>query len=483
MSFSRKRDVDLTGAYDRSLERQIAERGSSLPCRDEELWRKVEGLMKEGNAQKIHCLGVDPLRVMEESLKAVTAAGWSRRVGTRGGLQGLAKAFEVLEQAALNLYLASWRKEYAVIQMYSGTFTHYITPVLSTAQIENLFNLLGYELGASSSEQLHLQTHRVNSTSSDTLLRLSCAFFLARCECHFLTTVLGKRCGDTQWELSAVMERQRGNGLQVAVENTKKMLEVGETLMEQPDGDVDLYTDPVNEEDPQMVVNNEESPCSFIWTTADNVSPTTVQTHSNGTTASFPQREPLTGRNSSDSKRPSWRSPGATRLSKTNTEPQSLQVDPIEALKSEDGDYNLCRKNVHNVKQVKKMPSGGLRSPTLTGSSAAVSSLPLSEDPASIIALPPAIAYHECCDLKKPDPQILCHVCRVFHSKSCNMAKSCQSHHGSTQLGQCSSCDKWCSRKPLVLCRYCGNEYCSACWFRNPVTCRCGQTFDQSTSV
>lgn len=99
--------------------------------------------------------------------------------------------------------------------MYSGTFTHYITPVLSTAQIENLFNLLGYELSASSSEQLHLQTHRVNSTSSDSLLRLSCAFFLARCECHFLTTALGKHSGDTQWELSAVMERQRGNGLQV----------------------------------------------------------------------------------------------------------------------------------------------------------------------------------------------------------------------------------------------------------------------------
>lgn len=117
MSFSRKRDVDLTGAYDRSLERQIVEQGSSLPCRDEELWRKVEGLMKEGNAQEIHCLGVDPLRVMEESLKAVTAAGWSRQVGTRGGLQGLAKAFEVLEQAALNLYLGPWRKEYTVIQV------------------------------------------------------------------------------------------------------------------------------------------------------------------------------------------------------------------------------------------------------------------------------------------------------------------------------------------------------------------------------
>lgn len=318
------------------------------------------------------------------------------------------------------------------------------------------------------------------------------------------------KCNSRIW--NALIDFITYTSLQVAVENTKKMLEVGEALMEQPDGDVDLYTDPVNEGDPQMVVNKEESPCSFIWTTADNVSPTTVKTHSNGTTASFPPREPLTGRNSADSKRPSWRSPGATRLGETNSEPQSLQVDPIEALKSEDGDHNLCRcvqnsdscsycseckalhdetcvvlkicrKNLHNVKQVKKMQSGGLRSPTLTGSSAAVSSLPLSEDPASIIALPPAIAYHECCDLNNPDPQILCYKCRVFHLKSCNMAKSCLSLHRSTQLGKCSSCKKWCSRKPLVLCRYCGNEYCSGCWFRNPLACSCGQTFDQSTSV
>lgn len=116
---------------------------------------------------------------------------------------------------SVKIIKCDFKVSHFVSQMYSGTFTHYITPVLSTAQIENLFNLLGYELSASSSEQLHLQTHRVNSTSSDTLLCLSCAFFLARCECHFLTTALGKHCGDTQWELSAVMERQRGNCLQV----------------------------------------------------------------------------------------------------------------------------------------------------------------------------------------------------------------------------------------------------------------------------
>lgn len=104
-------------AYDHSLERQIVEQGSSLPCRDEELWKKVEVLLRDGSAQEMHCLGLDPLSVMEESLQAVTAAGCSRRSRTRAGLRGLAKAFEVLEQAAVNLYLGPWRKEYSVIQV------------------------------------------------------------------------------------------------------------------------------------------------------------------------------------------------------------------------------------------------------------------------------------------------------------------------------------------------------------------------------
>lgn len=102
-----------------------------------------------------------------------------------------------------------------VSQMYSGMFTHYIKPVLSMAQIEKLFSLLGYQPSSSRHEQLHLQSPRVSCGSLDDLLRLSCAFFLARCECRLLLTALGKHVGDAQWELNVVRERQRGNRLQV----------------------------------------------------------------------------------------------------------------------------------------------------------------------------------------------------------------------------------------------------------------------------
>ncbi len=125
MSISRQRARDLVGAYDHSLEQQIVRQGSNLACRDEELWKKVEGLLRDGDAQETHCLGLDPLKVMEESLKAAAAAASTSapptasagRIQARGGLSGLAKAFEVLEQAALNLHLGPWREEYKVVKV------------------------------------------------------------------------------------------------------------------------------------------------------------------------------------------------------------------------------------------------------------------------------------------------------------------------------------------------------------------------------
>lgn len=87
--------------------------------------------------------------------------------------------------------------------------------------------------------------------------------------------------------------------------------------------------------------------------------------------------------------------------------------------------------------------------------------------------------FHYCCDLSQLDPQLLCLTCGVFHSCSCREIDLCQSLHQVKRLGVCA-CGSTCSRKPLVLCHYCGSEYCLPCWFRSPVICACGQTFDQS---
>lgn len=101
-------------------------------------------------------------------------------------------------------------------QMYSGMFTHYIKPVLSMPLILKVFGLLGYQPCSGRHEQLHRQSPGVSSAAPGNLLNLSCAFFLARCECRLLLSALGTHGGEAEWELSLVRERQRGCSLQVS---------------------------------------------------------------------------------------------------------------------------------------------------------------------------------------------------------------------------------------------------------------------------
>ncbi|XP_069570435.1 spermatogenesis associated 2-like [Brachyistius frenatus] len=549
MSVSWQRTRDLVNAYDYSLEQQIVGRGSCLACTDEELWKQVEELLTDGDAGETHRLGLDPLRVMEESLKAAAAAAGAagaaagadcRRRGTaRGGLKGLAKAFEVLEQAALNLYLGPWREEYKVIKVYSGTFTHYITPALSTPQIESLFSLLGYKPSPSRPEQLRLQSAGVGPASLDDLLRLSCAFFAARCECRLLLTALGKHAGDAPWELSVVRERRDGSSLQVALDNTKKSLGADQPLMEPFDGEVDLYGDErlygdeqVNGGQREAAVCDDESPRSLSWAAQSRASPpAAVKTHGNGAASPSSPPEPETGGGSSAGRRCGRRPCGESRSENTDSQSRSLQAEAAAMCQSEpEADrfcgclrssnlslrrcincnavhnincdaFDLCLTRGHRVEfgtSEKKTESPRKvrvdASSSLGGgggsSSAAMFSLTLRDAAAVPADVPPKstspslhpIKFHECCDLTRLDPRVLCFSCGVFHSGSCSHADFCQRNHDIRPLGVCS-CGKRCSRKPLVLCRYCGKEYCIDCWYRNPVTCGCGQTFDQSSSV
>lgn len=118
-------------------------------------------------------------------------------------------------------------------------------------------------------------------------------------------------------------------------------------------------------------------------------------------------------------------------------------------------------------------------SPTLATASSGLSHGDLDLDVASQVP----IAFHDCCDLAYLDPRALCSDCWVFHAAGCRGAELCRKHHEIRPLTCCWICKGPCERNPLVLCRYCGAEYCSECWYRHPVVCTCGQTFDQSSSV
>ncbi|XP_017274356.1 spermatogenesis associated 2-like isoform X2 [Kryptolebias marmoratus] len=524
---SQQRARELVRMYDHILEQQIVGRGCSLACRDETLWKQVEDRLKDTDALEMHCLGVNALREMEESLKAAAAsappAPYNRRVRARGGLRGLAKTFEVLEQAALNLYLGPWREEYRVIKMYSGTFTHFITPVLSMPQIEKLFGLLGYQPSPFRPEQLCLQPPKVSPSSLEDLLRLSCAFFVARCECHLLLSALGNHVGDAQWELNMVRERQRGNSLQVAFENVKKKLDVSELQMELFDHeDVDLYRDEqLNGEQKEGLISDDDNPSSLIRAVHSNTSSPAGQIRSNGSSY---MSSPLESDTNSSAKRSrSRRSPGNLKYDKLDS--QQTQVSGLGRGEPDVNHLCSCINGLHPVLKhcfdcdtlhevtctilgdctmkghkvqfadnlPEKMreahetspPSGIFRESATnnpTSINAAMSSSDVGDDTKPANLHP--ISYHACCDLRvaKQDPRILCHKCLVFHSHLCVEGKLCRVSHEISELGMCS-CGKVCARKPLVLCRYCGREYCSACWYRQPVTCICGQTFDQESSV
>ncbi|CAG5958378.1 unnamed protein product [Menidia menidia] len=449
----------LVRSYGDTLEQQIVGRGSSLACRDEELWLRVQGWLRDGDAQETHCLGLDPLVVMEESLKSACSR----------------------------------------IKMYSGTFTHCIAPVLSASQVHQLFGLLGYQLSPSCPEQLCLQPPRGSSASLDDLLHLSCAFFVARCECHLLLSALGKHVGDTQWELSVVRERLRGSSLQAALDNTRKTLEVSQPPTELNDGEEDLYLDEqVNGGQKEAVASDDESPGPSSKAAKSGASPLPVHKRTNGAAYASPPKEPDSTRGSSASKRQD--TPPPREWPDRGEQPQVTAAGKAEP---KDGPFCSCPQSSNllmrrcldcdaphdlNCASFYVCVAKGHRVSIADGPQEAGSPPPGSPSPEGVpddqtapASLRP-ISFHRCCDLTRPDPQVLCYTCRAFHSGSCREGRPCQLRHRSRELGVCS-CGKLCSRKPLVLCRYCGNELCSNCWYRNPVTCSCGQTFDQSTSV
>lgn len=514
-----QRARDLEAAYNHYLKKQIVDQGSSLPCRDETLCNEVEELLKNEDGRDTHCLGLDTFNIMEESLR-FAGTDRNRAPKVRTGLRDLARAFEVLEQAALNLYLGPWREEYKVVKMYSGIFTHCIKPVFSTQQTELLFGLLGYKKCSTQREQLRLHPQKGSTTSMDDLLRLSCAFFVARCECRLLLTALGKCAGQPQWELSVVRERQRGHSLQIALDNTKRLGDVKQPLQElSEESDMDLYTDEQDGEELKETAVD-DAPQSLPWMpekSANDLSTTSVYVSTYHRQLKKPEAD-STDNDFSSISRYNSNSYAESSGDKKEALPVSLEEKTDNEILVNQTctclevkylylymctecqtfhhftcpKFDPCKKN-HTVEYIDKIPEQfipmqlepskrrGSRSPTLTSSSAAFSSLTLNDDQKSNSFHKP-IAYHHCCDVSSPDPRVLCFTCRQFHSSNCESMRSCLGRHDTKNLGLCSegSCTE---RNIARLCRYCGNEFCKKCWFTHPIKCTCGQTFDQSSPV
>lgn len=311
------------------------------------------------------------------------------------------------------------------------------------------------------------------------------------------------------------------------------------------DGDVDLYTDDqVNGGQTEAPATDDEGPRTLTWMAQDSEPPRAAKTHSNGmsslpslSTALSPGQHvcisTLSCQLAKTSPVESAKMAGLCKeLVFNRSDPSqslhhSLQLE-VTDLSSQDAESTpLCSclqsstlypkycgecRTLHNFScafledcylkghrvstdgathESGAVPPQGVRlgvsdmstsQPFTSSSGAAMTSSSMSDGPKSITPPRRPITYHDCCNLGQPDPQVLCVSCGVFHSHSCAGRDYCNVRHTLKQLGVCI-CGKPCSRKPLVLCRYCGKEYCNDCWYRRPVECDCGQTFDQSTSV
>lgn len=577
-SFAHKKTEDgLTNKYHINLKRQIEKGDQFFVCRNEELCKEVQSLLRNANGQKIHNLfTLDTLAVMEESLQSFPS-----KTGQKG-LEKLFKAFEVLELAALNLYIYPWRREYRLVKMFSGMFTHLIKPTLTLQQTKELFGLLGYE--PSSNNQKEELALNLKPVPADFLLSLACGFFVARMECQLLLSASGSVNRDVEWVLQLIKERQVGHSLQLALENTKVKSEAARASVDivtgGSDGDVDLYT----AQDASHGTSSSCSPPHSPYSKSFRKDPSQLDFGNNddamrrrslGNNNPGPVENIADDQSESDAGKVMCRcitpdelyiyqceicrevhSPMCVHYKKCRNNKHALALwshkaedfhsrqDQSRLAKEKSKDllkthhcvasstsetflvcYDCqlihdhscsgiknCNMLTHNIKPTGRIqPAQGERLNSQRRHACLLSGGPvyvichtckyshdfLCKDGQNCIkeehriqhtqevstsespCLP--IPHHHCCDDGQFYPNFVCFTCQVFHTSRCADGWHCSEKHKIQELAtKCVDCSSF---KLFMLCRFCGALYCKECWFKSPLSCKCGKPFDISTPV
>ncbi|KAK9958833.1 hypothetical protein ABG768_010933 [Culter alburnus] len=425
----KKTENGLINRYQTNLERRIEKGDQSLVCRDEELCKEVEVLLCNNDAQKMHNLhGLDSLTVMEKSLHAFPS-----KTGQMG-LEKLSKAFEVLELAALNLYVFPWRREYRLVKMFSGMFTHLIKPALTLPQAKELFGLLGYQPSSpNEDEELVLNSKLV---PADFLLSLACGFFTARMECQLLLSALGSAHRGVEWVLQLVKERQAGHSLQVALENTKRKSEVASASDSIPtsglDTELDLYTE-------QADVTSHVTSTTFSPPHSSYMKPKEI------VQSKSLQKEPFQSdmRNNEGVRQGrSISNPGpmenlgkdqskgdAQRQAAVNVMCSCITPDCLYIYQCEE-----C-KDVHST-QCSHYKECLIEGHTLALCPYKAEDLYLTEDQLRMAKEKDSLKTHHCMVNSTSDSFLVCHDCQVIHDHNCKIIEICNSKHNVQPTGK-----------------------------------------------
>ncbi|XP_075795943.1 spermatogenesis-associated protein 2-like protein isoform X1 [Pelodiscus sinensis] len=118
-------------------------------------------------------------------------------------LRGLARAFEVLELAAVNLHLFPWRREFSTVKMFSGVYVHSLQAALADTDIARSFRRMGYVRR----DDQHLVVSCPPPAAE--LVQAACGFFAARVECEILGEIL-RKLGPCRVSAEDLLQVRRG---------------------------------------------------------------------------------------------------------------------------------------------------------------------------------------------------------------------------------------------------------------------------------
>ncbi|XP_053411595.1 spermatogenesis-associated protein 2-like protein isoform X3 [Nycticebus coucang] len=142
--------------------------------------------------------------LQDDALALLTDGLWGR-ADLAPALRGLARAFELLELAAVHLYLLPWRKEFTTIKTFSGGYVHVLKGVLSEDLLIKSFQKMGY---------VRRDSHCLMVTAPPPacqLVQVALGCFALRLECEILGEVLSQ-LGTSMLPAEELLQARRANG-------------------------------------------------------------------------------------------------------------------------------------------------------------------------------------------------------------------------------------------------------------------------------
>ncbi|XP_067853606.1 spermatogenesis associated 2-like [Heptranchias perlo] len=427
-------------------------------CHDKEL----KGLIKQQLIKRGADLHIFPWDdVFETILNSLC-----RTLNYTSTLKLLIGAFELLELAAVNLFLYPWRKEFKTINTFSGAYVHYLKPAICNEDLVRIFKKMGYK------PKDNLQLEIKDTPHSLESIRLAFEFFATRIECEILLEIVGKL---EHYKISVdelIRERKSMESIDTCVDKLKMSRSADrsqrESQLERTPPTVssgeNIYTD--------LKVN------SSAWNQAGSPS----QREYNGSVIrSPPQRLPRT--TASDQYKDDAYSKHITGIPGTDCvfslSHQDSKFEELQDLSKNRHDFNSDISNPNT--------NGNMKMVLLEGD---ISSIEKYEEH-SCLANGESALY--CCE-----------TCRTVHTIMCETLKTCDHHSlrffaadNSTYLQKAEAsnsdlrkpsyadilktdpCCRICRCSSVYFCCKCGVHVCVQCGYKNSLECKnCGDKLD-----